>query len=57
MSPPTLQRPAECRHSQFTNSHGSNSLEVAKGVREKMEQLAANLPEGVVYDVTLDTTQ
>lgn len=35
---------------------GSNSLEVAKGVREKMEQLAANLPEGVVYDVTLDTT-
>ena len=36
---------------------GSNSLEVAKGVREKMEQLAANLPEGVVYDVTLDTTQ
>ena len=36
---------------------GSNSLEVAKRVREKMEQLAANLPEGVVYDVTLDTTQ
>ena len=36
---------------------GSNSLEVAKGVRAKMEQLAGNLPEGVVYDVTLDTTQ
>jgi len=36
---------------------GSNSLEVAKGVRAKMEQLADNLPEGVVYDVTLDTTQ
>lgn len=36
---------------------GSNSLEVAKVVRAKMEQLGADLPEGVTYDVTLDTTQ
>lgn len=36
---------------------GSNSLDVSKAVRAKMEQLAASLPEGVDYQVTLDTTQ
>lgn len=36
---------------------GSNSLEVAKGVRAKMVQLGASLPQGVSYDVTLDTTE
>lgn len=36
---------------------GSNSLDVSKAVRAKMEQLAANLPAGVQYQVTLDTTQ
>lgn len=35
---------------------GSNSLEVSKAVRAKMDQLASNLPEGVDYQVTLDTT-
>lgn len=35
---------------------GSNSLDVSKVVRQKMEQLAAGLPEGVHYEVTLDTT-
>lgn len=35
----------------------SNSLEVAKEVRAKMEELATNLPQGVSYQVTLDTTQ
>lgn len=36
---------------------GSNSLSVSKVVREKMEQVAKTLPEGVNYQVTLDTTQ
>lgn len=35
---------------------GSNSLDVAKGVKAKMSQLAANFPSGVEYSVTLDTT-
>lgn len=35
---------------------GSNSLDVSKGVKAKMEQLAQNFPEGVSYNVTLDTT-
>ena len=36
---------------------GSNSLDVAKQVRTKMEQLGKNLPAGVSYAVTLDTTE
>lgn len=36
---------------------GSNSLEVSKVVREKMKQIATTLPEGVNYQVTLDTTE
>lgn len=36
---------------------GSNSLEVSKAVRSKMEEIAPSLPEGVQYDVTLDTTE
>lgn len=35
---------------------GSNSLEVSKGVKEKMNELAKNFPASVTYDVTLDTT-
>lgn len=35
---------------------GSNSLDVSKVVRTKMDQLSSRLPEGVHYDVTLDTT-
>ena len=35
---------------------GSNSLDVSKGVKAKMEELAANFPSGVSYHVTLDTT-
>ena len=35
---------------------GSNSLDVSKGVKAKMEELAANFPSGVSYNVTLDTT-
>jgi hydrophobe/amphiphile efflux-1 (HAE1) family protein len=35
---------------------GSNSLEVATAVRSEMERLARNFPEGVNYEVTLDTT-
>ena len=35
---------------------GSNSLDVAKGVKSRMAELAQNLPAGVHYDVTLDTT-
>lgn len=36
---------------------GSNSLDVAKAVREKMKELSKNFPDGLQYDVTLDTTQ
>lgn len=36
---------------------GSNSLDVAQAVKEKMAQLGANLPDGVKYEVTLDTTE
>ncbi|MBO5225522.1 MAG: multidrug efflux RND transporter permease subunit [Parabacteroides sp.] len=36
---------------------GSNSLDVAKQVRTKMEQFGKNLPAGVSYAVTLDTTE
>lgn len=35
---------------------GSNSLDVSKGVKEKMNQLAQNFPASVSYNVTLDTT-
>ncbi len=35
---------------------GSNSLDVSKGVKQKMEELSANFPVGVGYQVTLDTT-
>lgn len=35
---------------------GSNSLNVSKGVKAKMEELAKSFPEGVAYNVTLDTT-
>lgn len=36
---------------------GSNSLEVSKAVRAKMEEIAATLPQGIEYNVTLDTTE
>ncbi|WP_294479918.1 efflux RND transporter permease subunit [uncultured Bacteroides sp.] len=35
---------------------GSNSLNVSKGVKAKMEELASSFPAGVSYSVTLDTT-
>lgn len=35
---------------------GSNALDVSKVVKAKMEQLGANLPKGIEYQVTLDTT-
>lgn len=35
---------------------GSNSLNVSEVVRTKMDQLSSRLPEGVHYEVTLDTT-
>lgn len=35
---------------------GSNSLDVSKGVKAKMQELAQNFPAGVSYNVTLDTT-
>ena len=36
---------------------GSNSLDVSKAVRAKMEELAQNFPAGVQYQTTLDTTE
>ena len=35
---------------------GSKSLDVSKGVKEKMKELAQNFPSGIEYNVTLDTT-
>ena len=35
---------------------GSNSLDVAKGVKERMEELAEAFPQGMEYQITLDTT-
>lgn len=37
-------------------SPGSNSMDVSKAVRSKMEKLAESFPPGVEYQVTLDTT-
>ena len=34
----------------------SNSLDVSKGVKAKMEEMAASFPAGIAYNVTLDTT-
>lgn len=36
---------------------GSNALEVAKKVRDRMEQLKASLPEGMEYSIPFDTTK
>ena len=36
---------------------GSNALEVVAGVRKTLEQLKANFPEGIDYEVSLDTTK
>lgn len=35
---------------------GSNSLDVARGVNNRMQELAKSFPPGVKYHVTLDTT-
>lgn len=35
---------------------GSNSLEVSKGIKAKMQEMAQSFPSGVGYSVTLDTT-
>ena len=35
---------------------GSNSLDVAKGVKERMEELSEAFPQGMEYQITLDTT-
>ena len=36
---------------------GSNSLDVAKGVKARMEELAEAFPKGIHYAITLDTTE
>lgn len=36
---------------------GSNSLDVAKHVKARMEELSESFPQGISYQVTLDTTQ
>ena len=36
---------------------GSNSLDVAKGVKARMEELAEAFPQGIRYQITLDTTE
>jgi multidrug efflux pump len=36
---------------------GSNALQVAQGVRKTLENLKASFPEGIAYEVSLDSTQ
>ncbi len=36
---------------------GANALDVAKGVRQRMEELKGGLPEGVSYFIPFDTTR
>ena len=36
---------------------GSNSLDVAKGVKARMQDLSESFPKGIRYQVTLDTTE
>ena len=36
---------------------GSNSLDVAKGVKARMEELSQAFPQGIRYQITLDTTE
>ena len=36
---------------------GSNSLDVAKNVKARMEELSESFPQGINFQVTLDTTQ
>ena len=43
------------RHCHLSTT-GSNSLDVSKGVKEKMQELSESFPSGIHYSVTLDTT-
>ena len=56
----TVIRSAAARHPTAAiaiyQQPGSNSLDVSKGVKAKMQELAQNFPAGVSYNVTLDTT-
>ncbi len=36
---------------------GANALDVSKGVRETLQQAKKSFPEGLEYDITLDTTE
>jgi HAE1 family hydrophobic/amphiphilic exporter-1 len=36
---------------------GANALDVAKSVRQRMEQLKTRFPQGLVYDIPFDTTK
>ncbi|WP_053991591.1 efflux RND transporter permease subunit [Mangrovimonas sp. TPBH4] len=35
---------------------GSNALEVANGIKEAMASMSTRFPEGITYDISLDTT-
>ena len=36
---------------------GANALDVSKGVRETLREMRKSFPEGIDYDITLDTTE
>ncbi len=36
---------------------GSNAVQVAAGVRKRMDELSKNFPQGLQYDIPLDTTK
>lgn len=48
---------APCAMIAISQTPGANALDVADGVLNEMEQLAEYLPEGVSYEVALNTTQ
>ena len=48
---------APCAMIAISQTPGANAINVAEGVIDRMDQLAEYLPEGIRYEVALDTTQ
>jgi HAE1 family hydrophobic/amphiphilic exporter-1 len=47
----------QCAIIALYQAPGSNAVELAEQVRARMEELAATFPEGIKYDVSLDSTE
>jgi len=44
------------RHDRRVSGPGSNAVDLARQVRETMEELSGSFPESLRYDISLDTT-